>query len=78
MLLDKLSWVYLAGLSWPFAIVLIDEFVKKFERDWWTHHQRVLRLQFGTKLGKYSPREEEPLNWKGLADNPQSPPDSNH
>lgn len=55
--LNKLTWyVYLLIFLWPFVMLIIEEFVKKTERSWFKAYQTELRLEFETRLGRYSPK----------------------
>ena len=56
-LLKQLAWyVYVIVFCWPIILLAIDELVKKQEREWFNIYQRELRLEFNTRLGKYSPK----------------------
>ena len=43
------------GLGWPFLVLIIAEILKHIDRRKLFDAQTLLRLQFGTKLGMYSP-----------------------
>lgn len=56
--LSAISW-YLytcALLVYPIILVGVDEFLKRKERRWFIRFQKELKLDFETKLGKYSPK----------------------
>jgi hypothetical protein len=56
-LFGKLQWSFFIVLFlWPIPQTAIDEIIKRYERDWFYHYQKELRLEFDTRLGKYSPK----------------------
>jgi len=56
-LLNRLPWeFYLVFFLWPIIAIVLDQFVKSKERESFHQYQKELRLEFDTKLGKYSPK----------------------
>jgi len=56
-LLNGLTWdVYVLVFAWPIVLIAVDELVKLRDRTWFIRHQKELRLEFDTRLGKYSPK----------------------
>ncbi|KFH10323.1 putative transmembrane protein [Toxoplasma gondii MAS] len=49
------SLCLLAGLLWIF-VVIVDELVKRVERQTHEHHQKYLKVLFATRLGMWSPK----------------------
>eukprot|EP01117_Protostelium_nocturnum_P005661 TRINITY_DN2044_c0_g1_i4.p1 TRINITY_DN2044_c0_g1~~TRINITY_DN2044_c0_g1_i4.p1 ORF type:complete len:1569 (-),score=567.37 TRINITY_DN2044_c0_g1_i4:1041-5747(-) len=57
MLLDQLGWyIYLLIFLWPAVALAIDEGLKVREREWFQRYQKGLKLEFDTRLGRYSPK----------------------
>lgn len=48
-------WAFVVMICWPAAIVGIDELVKSCDRKKYRHAQKFWRLEFNTRLGRYSP-----------------------
>lgn len=56
-LLDRLPWeIYVLVFGWPIVLIGADEVIKHFERKWISTYQKELRLEFDTRLGRYSPK----------------------
>eukprot|EP01119_Soliformovum_irregulare_P018494 TRINITY_DN5690_c0_g1_i2.p1 TRINITY_DN5690_c0_g1~~TRINITY_DN5690_c0_g1_i2.p1 ORF type:complete len:258 (-),score=45.08 TRINITY_DN5690_c0_g1_i2:19-792(-) len=54
---SRIHWaVYVGIFLFPIVIVGIDEMVKIKQREYIDKNQRELKLDFDTKLGKYSPK----------------------
>lgn len=55
-LITKLEWyIYLIVFLWPIVILVINEAIKSIERRKHIIEQRILKLEFQTKLGMHSP-----------------------
>eukprot|EP01111_Echinosteliopsis_oligospora_P011824 TRINITY_DN3988_c0_g1_i1.p1 TRINITY_DN3988_c0_g1~~TRINITY_DN3988_c0_g1_i1.p1 ORF type:complete len:195 (-),score=23.21 TRINITY_DN3988_c0_g1_i1:104-688(-) len=54
--LSILPWYfYVVLFVWAFALIIIDELMKKQYKKWFKRFQLELRLEFDTKLGMHSP-----------------------
>lgn len=55
-LADLDPFVYVLVFGWPVVCLLMDELCKRAERRWFARYQRELKLEFDTRLGRYSPK----------------------